>query len=77
MSETRREIPLDPRVYKTTPDAEVCDWRTGNTRCKEYRDRIKELEKLNKNLERQFVEDTAKIQELENLLTGRGPSQVS
>ena len=39
--------------------------------------RIAELEKLNKNLERQFVEDTAKIQELENLLTGRGPSQVS
>jgi len=23
---------------------EVCDWRTGNTRCKEYRERIKELE---------------------------------
>ena len=43
----------------------------------EMQERIAELEKLNKNLERQFVEDTAKIQELENLLTGRGPSQVS
>ena len=38
---------------------------------------IENLRKLNKNLERQFVEDTAKIQELENLLSGGGPREVS
>ena len=47
----------------------------GENNCPDCR--IAELEKLNKNLERQFVEDTAKIQELENLLSGGGPRQIS